>query len=134
VFLARHWATWKDGNRLGRGWGCRVGGQTSPNEIAVAGLVCVQLCVGVHCCSIAQFSAPLLNTRVTYKVCCIHCTHSAMNFSHTVAFSLQKMDHCVNLTLGGNFLWCGDTETRVTLWQVPQLRGWLCREVAYICS
>jgi hypothetical protein len=28
----------------------------------------------------------------------------------------------------------GVSETRVTLWQVLQFRGWLCREVAYVCS
>jgi hypothetical protein len=55
------------------------------------------------CSSIAKFSAPLPNTFVTHKVWSIHCTHSAMNFSCTMAFSLQKSDHCVNLALAGSF-------------------------------
>jgi len=38
----------------GGGPGCRVGGQTSPNEISGAGLVCVQLGVGVRCRAEAQ--------------------------------------------------------------------------------
>ena len=42
------------------------------------------------CSSIAKFSAPLPNTFVTHKVWSIHCTHSAMNFSCAMAFSLQK--------------------------------------------
>jgi hypothetical protein len=134
VFPARLSSTWKDGDHLGWGPGCRVGGQTSPAKIAAAGLVCMQLCVGVCCSSITKFSAPLPNIYVTHEVWSIHCPPSVMNFCHTTAFSLQKTDHCTNLALGSNFLWCGDTETHVTIWWMPPFSAWLCRKVAYICS
>ena len=75
------------------------------------------------CSSIAKFSAPLPNTFVTHKVWSIHCTHSAMNISCTMAFSLQKTDHCVNLALARSFYSSTHVNMLIAQWELSVMAG-----------
>ena len=75
------------------------------------------------CSSIAKFSAPLPNTFVTHKVWSIHCTHSATNFSCTMAFSLQKTDHCANLALAGSFYSSTHVKMLIAQWELSAMAG-----------
>jgi len=75
------------------------------------------------CSSIAKYSAPLPNTFVTHKVWSIHCTHSAMNFSCTMTFSLQKTDHCVNLALAGSFYSSTHVNMLKAQWELSAMAG-----------
>jgi hypothetical protein len=85
------------------------------------------------CSSIAKFSAPLLNTFVTHKVWYIHCTHSAMNFSCAMAFSLQKTDHCANLALAGSSYSSAHVNMLIAQWELSAMPGCVVWDEAIVC-
>jgi hypothetical protein len=72
-------------------------------------------------------------THLSLKVWSIHYTHSAMNFSCTMAFSLQKTDHCANFTLAGSF--CSSTHVNMLIaqWELNAMPGRVVWDEAIVC-
>ncbi|KAF2366892.1 Glycosyl transferase family 39/83 [Trinorchestia longiramus] len=64
---------------------------------------------------IFKFSTPFLHTTLTHKVVTAHLPHSAIDYSGTMSFCLQKMNYTSSFTFGGSL----DRSSHVQL-LVPQ--------------